>query len=316
MPGDQSNICVTSRFPKGVAAADRLYLNMEEVMKKAIVIMLTGAMMLAAVACGGSSSNSTPAQNNTQTEEAKPAEETQETVESTVEEPEQTEVNVPEDAMSFEDYMAAATDAEVVVQGAIQGKQGFFSRDDQGLATVYLQDEKGGAYFIYELPCTEKEYELMEIGKIIKVKGYMSEWSGEIEVVDVETWMFVDGEYIAEAEDVTALLGTDELASKMNKKVAFKGMTVEPIKNKDDEDVAFIYNYDGSGERGPDTDLYFNVSVNGQTYTFTVESYLCGPDSDVYKAVEDLKIGDVIDMEGFLYWYNGPNPHITAIVAQ
>ena len=285
-------------------------------MKKAIVIMLTGAMMLAAVACGGSSSNSTPAQNNTQTEEAKPAEETQETVESTVEEPEQTEVNVPEDAMSFEDYMAAATDAEVVVQGAIQGKQGFFSRDDQGLATVYLQDEKGGAYFIYELPCTEKEYELMEIGKIIKVKGYKSEWSGEIEVVDVETWMFVDGEYIAEAEDVTALLGTDELASKMNKKVAFKGMTVEPIKNKDDEDVAFIYNYDGSGERGPDTDLYFNVSVNGQTYTFTVESYLCGPDSDVYKAVEDLKIGDVIDMEGFLYWYNGPNPHITAIVAQ
>ncbi len=285
-------------------------------MKKAIVIMLTGAMMLAAVACGGGSSNSTPAQNNTQTEEAKPAEETQETVESTVEEPEQTEVNVPEDAMSFEDYMAAATDAEVVVQGAIQGKQGFFSRDDQGLATVYLQDEKGGAYFIYELPCTEKEYELMEIGKTIKVKGYKSEWSGEIEVVDVETWMFVDGEYIAEAEDVTALLGTDELASKMNKKVAFKGMTVEPIKNKDDEDVAFIYNYDGSGERGPDTDLYFNVSVNGQTYTFTVESYLCGPDSDVYKAVEDLKIGDVIDMEGFLYWYNGPNPHITAIVAQ
>ena len=285
-------------------------------MKKAIVIMLTGAMMLAAVACGGGSSNSTPAQNNTQTEEAKPAEETQETVESTVEEPEQTEVNVPEDAMSFEDYMAAATDAEVVVQGAIQGKQSFFSRDDQGLATVYLQDEKGGAYFIYELPCTEKEYELMEIGKIIKVKGYKSEWSGEIEVVDVETWMFVDGEYIAEAEDVTALLGTDELASKMNKKVAFKGMTVEPIKNKDDEDVAFIYNYDGSGERGPDTDLYFNVSVNGQTYTFTVESYLCGPDSDVYKAVEDLKIGDVIDMEGFLYWYNGPNPHITAIVAQ
>ena len=283
-------------------------------MKKAIVIMLTGAMMLAAVACGGSSSNSTPAQNNTQTEEAKPAEETQETVESTVEEPEQTEVNVPEDAMSFEDYMAAATDAEVVVQGAIQGKQSFFSRDDQGLATIYLQDEKGGAYFIYELPCTEKEYELMEIGKIIKVKGYKSEWSGEIEVVDVETWMFVDGEYIAEAEDVTALLGTDDLAAKMNKKVLFKGMKVEPIKDKDGNDAAFIYNYDGSGTEGDD--LYFNVSVNGQTYTFTVESYLCGPDTDVYKAVKDFHIGDVIDLEGFLYWYNGANPHITAVLAQ
>ena len=282
-------------------------------MKKAIVIMLTGAMMLAAVACGGGSTTSTPAQNNTQTEEEKP-EEPQETVESTVVEPEEPEVNIPEDPMSYEDYLAAAIETEVIVQGSVQGKQSFFSRDDQGLATIYLQDEKGGAYFIYELPCTEKEYELMEIGKTIKVKGFKSEWSGEIEVIDVETWMFIDGEYIAEAEDVTALLGTDELAGKMNKKVAFKGMTVEPIKDKDGNDAAFIYGGEGTGEKGDD--LYFNVSVNGQTYTFTVESYLCGPDTDVYKAVEDLHIGDVIDLEGFLYWYNGPNPHITAVLAQ
>ncbi len=282
-------------------------------MKKAIVIMLTGAMMLAAVACGGGSSNSTPAQES-KTEEAKPAEETQETVESTVEEPEQTEPNISEDAMNFEDYMAAATDTEVVVQGSIQGKQNYFVKDDQGKASIYLQDQNGGAYFIYELPCTEKEYELMEIGKTIKVKGYKSEWSGEIEVIDIETWMFVDGDYIAEAEDVTALLGTDDLAAKMNKKVLFKGMKVEPIKDKDNNDVAFIYNYDGSGTEGDD--LYFNVSVNGQTYTFTVESYLCGPDSDIYKAVKDFHIGDVIDLEGFLYWYNGPNPHITAVLAQ
>ena len=281
-------------------------------MKKAIVIMLTGAMMLAAVACGGSS-NSAPAQES-KTEEAKPAEETQETVESTVEEPEQTEPNIPEDAMSFEDYMAAATDTEVVVQGSIQGKQNYFVKDDQGKASIYLQDQNGGAYFIYELPCTEKEYELMEIGKTIKVKGYKSEWSGEIEVIDIETWMFVDGDYIAEAEDVTALLGTDDLAAKMNKKVLFKGMKVEPIKDKDNNDVAFIYNYDGSGTEGDD--LYFNVSVNGQTYTFTVESYLCGPDTEIYKAVKDFHIGDVIDLEGFLYWYNGPNPHITAVLAQ
>lgn len=283
-------------------------------MKKAIVIMLTGAMMLAAVACGGgSTTGSAPAQNNTQTEGEKPAEETQDTVESTVVETEEPEANIPEDPISYEDYLAAEIETEVVVQGSIQGKQSFFTRDDQGLATIYLQDENGGAYFIYELPCTEKEYELMEIGKTIKVKGYKSEWSGEIEVVDVETWMFVDGEFIAEAEDVTALLGTDELAGKMNKKVAFKGMTVEPIKDKDENDAPFLYGSDGSAERGESTDLYFNVSVNGQTYTFTVESYLCGPDTEVYQTVENLKIGDTVDLEGFLYWYNGPNPHITAV---
>ena len=40
---------------------------------------------------------------------------------------------------------------------------------------------------------------------------------------------------------------------------------------------------------------------------------LCGADSDVYKAVKELKIGDKIDMEGFLYWYEGVNPHITSV---
>ena len=37
--------------------------------------------------------------------------------------------------------------------------------------------------------------------------------------------------------------------------------------------------------------------------------------SSAYKAVTNLKIGDKIDMEGFLYWYEGVNPHITSITA-
>ena len=58
------------------------------------------------------------------------------------------------------------------------------------------------------------------------------------------------------------------------------------------------------------------VSLDGNTYTFTVESYLCDKDSDVYKAVQNLKVGDVVDMEGFLYWYEGVNPHITSVSVQ
>ena len=106
--------------------------------------------------------------------------------------------------------------------------------------------------------------------------------------------------------DVTELLGTDALIEKQNQKVAFKGMTVEAK----GDGAAFLYNWDGSGEEG--SDLYFNVSVNGQTYTFTVESYLCGPGTEVYEAVKALNVGDVVDMQGFLYWYEGANPHITS----
>ena len=48
---------------------------------------------------------------------------------------------------------------------------------------------------------------------------------------------------------------------------------------------------------------------------FRSESYLCDNTTDVYKAVKELKIGDKIDMEGFLYWYEGVNPHITSVTA-
>ena len=283
-------------------------------MKKAFVILLTGIMMTAAVSCGGGGSNNAssaaPAAEAPAAEA--PAEEEQAEAEVT-EEPEEVEMNVPEEPMTYEEYAAAELDSEVVIKGAIQAKQAYYPQDGEGSATLYLQDETGGAYFVYNLPCTEKEYEMMEKGKFMKVKGYKSMWpqvDGEVEVID-PTWQFEDGEFIAEAEDVTALLGTEELVDKMNKFVSFKGMTVEPIGEGGE---AFLYNSEGTGEEGDD--LYFKVSVNGAEYTFTVESYLCGPDTDVYKAVKELKVGDVVDMEGFLYWYEGPNPHITAVTVQ
>ena len=112
---------------------------------------------------------------------------------------------------------------------------------------------------------------------------------------------------------MTALLGTDELAAHQNEKVSFKGLTVEAANDAGD---AFLYNWDGSGEAGNNNDLYFNVSDGTNTYTFTVESYLCGEGTDVYTAVTNLKVGDTIDVEGFLYWYNGAQPHVTSVTVK
>ncbi|MGN1047366.1 MAG: hypothetical protein ACI4QZ_02040, partial [Eubacteriales bacterium] len=166
------------------------------------------------------------------------------------------------------------------------------------------------AYFIYQMACSEEEYALLTTGTKIRVSGFKSQWSGEVEIVDA-TYEILDGNYVAEATDVTALLGTDEIEAEQNKFVAFKGMTVEASKDADGNDVAFLYSWNGTGQDGDD--LYFNASVGGATYTFTVESYLCDNTTDVYAAVKALNIGDVIDMEGFLYWYEGINPHITSV---
>ena len=209
-------------------------------------------------------------------------------------------------------YAAAELDTEVVIETTVQATQAWWEKDGVGKITVYGQSEDG-AYFIYEMNCSKEDAEKLVPGAKIKVKGFKSAWSGEVEITDA-TFEFVEGEgFKAEPEDVTALLGTEELINKQNALVAFKGLTVAAKKDAEGNDAAFLYKWNGAGQQGDD--LYFDVTVNDATYTFVVESYLCGPDTEVYKAVEGLKVGDVIDAEGFLYWYEGVQPHIIKVAA-
>jgi uncharacterized protein YxeA len=211
-----------------------------------------------------------------------------------------------EKVMTHEEYAAADLDSPVVIETYVQDHQAWWNDK----VTVYAQSEDG-AYFIYELACSEEDAAKLVPGTKIKVKGYKSAWSGEVEITDA-TFEFVDGDpFIAEAEDVTELLGKDELINHQNEMVAFKGLTVEEYvdENGNKTGAAFAYK---NAENKTD-DLYFTVSKDGNNYSFCVEFYLRGQDTDVYKAVEALQIGDVIDVEGFLYWYNGANPHVTKV---
>ncbi|MBQ7867202.1 MAG: hypothetical protein IJ354_03560 [Clostridia bacterium] len=200
--------------------------------------------------------------------------------------------------MTYAEYDAAEMDAEVVIEAYVQATQSWWDNK----ITVYAQDQDG-AYFLYEMACSEEDAAKLVPGTKIKVTGYKGQWAGEIEVMDA-TFTFVEGAdtFIAEAKDVTELLGTDELIKSQNQLVAFKGLTLEAVEYKNGE---------------PGDDIYVTVSYNGQNYSFCVERYLTGPDTEVYKAVGELKVGDKIDVEGFLYWYEGVNTHITSVaVAQ
>lgn len=296
-------------------------------MKKVVSLLLALMLVIACVGCGNKN-ESAPAEDaavNEQTDEGDAAqpeagaeEEATEPDTAAGEETAEPEAEADADAsaddaksegvMTYEEYVAAELDTEVVVETYVQAKQSWW----EDKATVYSQDKDGG-YFLYNMACSEEDYEKLTVGTKIKVTGYKSEWSGEVEIIDA-TFEIEDGNYVAEAEDVTALLGSDELIDHQNKFVTFKGMTVEASKDADGNDVAFLYNWDGSGQDGDD--LYFNVSLDGATYTFTVESYLCDNTTDVYKAVTGLNIGDQVDMEGFLYWYEGVNPHITSVTVK
>ena len=196
--------------------------------------------------------------------------------------------------MSHADFMAAPMDSEVVIETYVQDHQSWWDNK----ITVYCQS-KDGAFFLYELACSEEDAAKLVPGTKIVVTGTKGEWAGEVEVMD-GTFEFAKGKdtFIAEPLDVTALLGTDELIAHQNEKVAFKGMTVEAIEYKNGE---------------PGDDIYVTLGLNGASYSFCVEVYLTGPDTDVYTTVGSLNVGDVVNVEGFLYWYEGANPHITAI---
>ena len=203
--------------------------------------------------------------------------------------------------MNYAEYDAAAMDAEVTVDMYVQDHQSWW----ENKITVYAAD-KDGAYFLYEMACTEEDAAKLVPGTKIRVTGVKGEYAGEVEIMNA-TFEFLDAEdtYVATAKDVTSLAGSDELIKDMNKLVAFKGMTVVACNDKGD-----AFEYQG-GIQGKD--IYFSLSNGKDTVNFCVESYLTDSSSDVYKAVETLKIGDTVDVEGFLYWYNAANPHVTKI---
>ena len=283
-------------------------------MKKLMSTILALSMTLALAGCAGGTAQTQAPETTPASEAETPAadESAAETPAADESEAAQTDGESSADAsaadvMSYEEYMAADLDTQVTIQAYVQDKQSWYA--DQETATVYAQDQDG-AYFLYDMACSEEDYDLLVPGTKIQVTGYKSEWSGEVEITDA-TFEFVDDgdTYVADPLDVTDLLGTDELIDHQNQLVTFTGLTVES--SGDDGNTAFLYNYDGSGTQGDD--IYFNASYNGETYTFTIESYLRDSSTDVYKAAEALQVGQTINMEGFLYWYEGVNPHITSI---
>ncbi|MBR6003860.1 MAG: hypothetical protein IK068_03960, partial [Lachnospiraceae bacterium] len=173
-----------------------------------------------------------------------------------------------EGVMTYAEYDAAALDTQVTVETYVQGAQSWWDNK----ATVYTQDKDGG-YFLYNMNCSEADYAKLTPGTKIKVTGYKSEWSGEIEIVDA-SFEVENGSYVAKPEDVTSLLGKEELIKKQNTLVSFKDMTVVNVSYKNDE---------------PGDDIYVTLSKDGNNYNFCLEYYLNGSDEAFYNLVGGLQ---------------------------
>ena len=138
-----------------------------------------------------------------------------------------------EGVMTHAEYVAVELDSQVVIETYVQAKQSWW----EDKATVYTQD-KDGAYFLYNMACSEEDYAKLEKGTKIKVTGYKAEWCGEVEIMDA-TFEIEEGNYIAEPVDLTDMLANeDELIKHQNEKFSVKGLTVSASKDADGKDVA------------------------------------------------------------------------------
>ena len=275
-------------------------------MKKFSAVFAAAALVLSLSACGTTSEPAAPVEEpvaeEVETTEVEPEAEPEAPAEPEAEPEAEAE---DEGVMTYAEYAAADVDTEVTVITYVQDKQGWWENEGVGNATFYTQD-KDGAYFLYNMPCSQEDYDLMVPGTKIKVTGFKSEWSGEVEIVDATYEILDDDTYVADPVDVTdKIADNDALADFMNQYVTFTGLTVA-----DRDGAAFTYGWDGSKSQGDD--IYFNLQdADGNVYTFVVESYLRGADTDVYQAVEALNVGDTVDITGFMYWYEGPQVHVT-----
>lgn len=253
-------------------------------MKKFLSVLFVFLLAVACVACDTtpnvSDDDSSAADNSDESSDAVSDESVNDNSDESVE------------VMTYAEFVAAELNTLVCVETYVQAKQSWY----ENKAVFYTQNEEG-AYFLYDMPCTEEEYNELTVGTKIRVTGYKAEWSGEIEIIEA-TFEVLEGSYVAEPTDVTDLLGTDELIEKQNMLVSFNDLTIEKIEYRNGE---------------PGDDIYVTVSKDGANYEFCVERYLTDPETDVYKAFADLAQGDVVDIEGFLYWYSGVNTHITSV---
>ena len=262
-----------------------------------IVLMITAAVMICA-GCGSAGKAADQAKERTDTAETETA-----ALPALAAESPQPAENMS-GVMSFQAFLAAEDDSPVTVEGYVQAKE---ARRD-GCCGLYMQNEEG-AYYLSRLRCSQQEYDTLKTGRKIRVNGYKSHWNDAIEISDA-SFTLLEGNLIAEAEDVTALIGSDALRRHQNEKVAFSGMTVEVMP---DGHSVWYRGWDNTAPAEEDSELWFRASSAGTVCDFTIKPSLCENRDEVLETLQQLQAGDRVDLTGFLRFYNGALPRITAI---
>ena len=131
--------------------------------KKTLALTMAMALVLSLAACGNSNADvATESTAAATTEAATEVATTEAATEASTEAAEAVADEKSEGVMTYEEYMAADLDSEVVIEAYVQAKQSWW----EDKATLYTQDQDG-AYFIYNAACSEEDYAKLVPGSMI-----------------------------------------------------------------------------------------------------------------------------------------------------
>ena len=257
-------------------------------MKKLFAILLVAVMMFSIAACTQITDDPNPSTSSTPSTPSTPNNPPASTV------------------MTHAEFLAAENDTAVEVECYVQATQSWWDNK----IVIYAMDKSYGGYFAYNATCTKEVADQLVPGTKINIKGYKTSYKGMPEIAEGATLTVIEGDtFIAPASVLTDKLGTQDLVKEAGVYAAFQGLTISKIEYRNGE---------------PGDDIYVDFTLNDKTYSFCVERYLTDPETDLYKMFvdEDLKVGDVVNVYGFVYWYDadedgesgdGINTHITKI---
>ena len=136
---------------------------------------------------------------------------------------------------AYDKYVNAELESNVTVEMYVQATQSWWDNK----ITVYAADEDG-AYFVYELACSEEDSKKLTPGTKIKVTGRKTAWEGEVEIMDATFEFAGDDTYVAEAVDLTKQDTVEIASGRFHKK---KGAAIKSSDCRQEVLVAF----DGNG---------------------------------------------------------------------
>ena len=207
--------------------------------------------------------------------------------------------------LTYNEFLATNAGTEVCVAGYVQAKMDYVVENTN--TSLFIKDQTSdNAYFVFNAQMTQDMYNLIVEGTPVRITGTKTVFSGEVEIANATVEILSAEPVIANTIDITSVFPSSA-SDYMNRKIQLTGFTVKAF----DDGAVFHYGYNGTGSNGDA--IYFQAEYNGNTHLFVVNQYLTNPSTSVYTAVQGLTDGQVITIQGFMYFYDNPLVMVTSI---